>query len=116
MDGYNKQLLSKEMGNQDQDWRFNDISRQSFLSEKAAIIDMERDRRLTLEKVQRGVQAFAADRATDVLRAGMEVVNIFEPGFMRRARQQRRHLARIAQAEADAERVVVRMKITSLLS
>jgi hypothetical protein len=107
MDGYNNQILSKEMGNQDQEWRFNDISRQSFLSEKAAIIVMERDRRLTLEKVQRGLQAFAADRATDVLRVGMEVATIFEPGFMRRARQQRRHLARIAKAEADADRVVM---------
>jgi len=107
MDAYNEQFLSKEMGNQEKEWRLNDITMQSNLGEKRAIIEAEADRRLTREKVQKAVVGFAQDRAVDALNAGLEVSSYFEPGFMRRARQRRRHLGRIAQAEADADRVVV---------
>jgi hypothetical protein len=107
MDAYNEQFLVKEMGNQDREWRLNDLTMTSNLGEKQAIIDAENERRLTLEKIQKAVVGFAQDRAVDALNTGLEVSSFFEPGFMRRARQRRRHLARISQAEADAQRVVV---------
>ena len=108
MDAYNEIFLEKEMANQDQEWRFNDIAQISQLAEKTAIIDEARDRRLTFEKVQLAAIAFAQDRAADLLYAGVELSNVFEPGFMRRARQRRRHLARLEVSDAEAARVVVK--------
>jgi hypothetical protein len=107
MDAYNEQFLVKEMGNQDREWRLNDLTMTSNLGEKQAIIDAENERRLTMGNIQRAADRFINDRAVDTFAIGLEVSSLFEPGFMRRARQRRRHLARISQAEADAQRVVV---------
>jgi len=107
MDAYEEQFLVKEIGNQDREWRLNDITMTSNLGEKQAIIDAENERRLTLEKIQKAAARFTKDRAVDTFAIGLEVTSFFEPGFMRRARQRRRHLARISQAEADAQRVAV---------
>ena len=107
MDAYNDKFLSEEMGNQDKEWRLNDIAGVSNLEEKRAIIQESMDRKLTKEKVMAVVTGFAQDRAADLLNIGIEVSSIFEPGFMRRARQRRRHLARIEVSEAEASRVVM---------
>ena len=68
---------------------------------------MEKERALTVDKVKAAALNFASARVTDALRGGLAVTEAFEPGFMRRARQRRRHLARIAKSEAEADRVVL---------
>ena len=65
---------------------------------------MEKERALTVDKVKAAALSFASARVTDALRGGLAVTEAFEPGFMRRARQRRRHLARIAKSEAEADR------------
>jgi len=106
MDAYNREILTKEMNKQDQEWRFNDISRVSFLAEKRAIIEKIQDDKI-VPRVKKFAGRVMEGAAVQMLAAGVEITNIFEPGFMRRARQRRRHLGRIAQAEADADRVIV---------
>jgi hypothetical protein len=111
MEAHQDKFVVKLLDNQDQDWRFNDISLVSNLAEKRAIIQFQDDRRLTLGKITNAAVNFAQDRAADLISAGLDVVTIFEPGFMRRARQRRRHLALLEVARAEAERVVVRVLI-----
>jgi len=107
MDAYNEMFLAKEMKDQAREWRLNDISQISNLAEKTAIIEAAKDRRLTAEKIKNGAISFAQDRAADVLNQGLDLVGVFEPGFMRRARQRRRNLDLIERSEADAKRVVM---------
>ena len=107
IEAYQEKFTAARLDNVDQEWRLNDISGVSNLQEKAAIIDMERERALTAAKVKTAAVNFANARATDVLRAGLAVTDFFEPGFMRRARQRRRHLRRIERSEAEADRVVL---------
>jgi hypothetical protein len=107
MNAYNEMFLAKEMKDQEKDWRFNDIARISNLQEKRAIIEAARDRRLTLEKVKNGVVEFAQNKAAVAMNQTLDLVGVFEPGFMRRARHRRRNLKLVDLSEADAKRVVV---------
>lgn len=107
MNAYNEMFLAKEMKDQEREWRLNDIARVSNLFEKRAIIEAAQDRRLTLEKIKQGTLNFAQNRAADVVNQGLDLVGVFEPGFMRRARHRRRNLKLVSSSEADAKRVVV---------
>ena len=105
--GRYERSAAAERLSQEEYWRWVDLARKSHMDEKRAIIESEKERRLTLCHIRLTAADFAMEKRDEARLAALEMCAIFEPGFMRRARQRRINLAKISRAEDDANRIVM---------
>lgn len=91
--------------------RLDDLRGVNNLTEKQAIVEVKRGRS-TVRRIQKFGQEVAIDMGVLGYGTVIDMANMFEPGFMRRARRQRRHLKKISESEVESEKTALEKKET----